>query len=346
MILNQVGGFSMKKYCFILIFLVLFTGVSLPCFSQDFRVEVLQVTDIEPFDKAYNGFLQELEKNGLVQGQNLTVNRRIIDFDVEKGGLWKKVGVLMRIKKEASAMVDARPDLVLTIGTPATKYAKDKIIGAGIPLVFSAVAIPEAAGCKSLTESGPGFTGATLYMDMKDVLQIVRLAFPQLKTFGIVHTDDDNAVAQAEEAKVKAPAVGMAVLTKEINKKDDITPAVKELLGQGAEAFAVPLDTYYGLRKYEACYKLGDEAIAQNFPVFSLALMKVPGAVVYIGSDFEIIGSLSGQHAVKILKDGADPGSLAVLKQDELKILVDTKMMQKLNIQLPMEILQLAQAVQ
>lgn len=336
----------MRRYCFLVVFLVLFTGMSFPCFSQNFKIEVLQVTDIEPFDNTLNGFLQELEKNGLVQGENLTVNRRIIDFDVEKGGLWKKVGVLIRIKKEASAIVDVRPDLVLTIGTPATKYAKDKIIDAGIPLVFSSVAIPEAAGCRSLTESGPGFTGATLYMDMKNILQIVRLAFPQIKTFGIVHTDDDNAVAQAEEARAKAPAVGMSVLTKEVNKKDSIKPAVKELLEQGAQAFAVPLDTYYALRKYEPSNQLGEESIAQKFPVFSFALMKVPGALIYIGSDFEIIGSLSGQHAVKILKDGADPGSLPVLKQEELKILVDTNMMQKLNIQLPMEILQLAQAVQ
>ncbi|MBN2298562.1 MAG: hypothetical protein JXM72_08205, partial [Deltaproteobacteria bacterium] len=277
---------------------------------------------------------------------NLTVNRRIVDFDVEKGGLWKKMGVLMRIKKEAGEIVDAKPDLVLTIGTPATKYAKDKIISAGIPLVFSAVAIPEAAGCKSLTESGPGFTGATLYMDMKDILQIVRLSFPELKTFGIVHTDDDNAVAQVEEAKAKAPAVGMTVLAKEINKNDSVKPGVEELIEKGAQAFAVPLDTYYGMRDNQASRELEEISIARKIPVFSLALMKVPGGVVYIGSDFGIIGSLSGSHAAKILNDGVDPGTLPVLKQDGLKIFVDTKQMQRLGIQLPMEILQLAEGVQ
>ena len=329
-----------------MVFFLVFTGISLPCFSKDYRIEVLQVTDIEPFNQSYRGFLSVLKDNGIVEGQNLTVNRRIIDFDVEKGGLWKKVGVLMRIKKEASDIVDARPDLVLTIGTPATKYAKDKIISAGIPLVFSAVAIPEAAGCKSLTESGPGFTGATLYMDMKDILQIVHLAFPTLKTFGIVHTDDDNAVAQVEEAKAKAGTVGMTVVSKEINKKDSVVPGAEEMIGQGAQAFAVPLDTYYGMRDNQAAHELLGLTLPYKIPVFSLALFKVPGAVVYIGSDFEVIGSLSGQHAAKILNDGVDPGSLPVLRQEELKIFVDTKQMQALGIQLPMEILQLAESVQ
>ena len=133
----------MKKILYLIVLVLVFTGISLPCFSKDYRIEVLQVTDIEPFNQSYRGFLAVLKANGLVEGQNLSINRRIVDFDVEKGGLWKKVGVLMRIKKEASGIVDAQPDLVLTIGTPATKYAKDKIISAGIPLVFSSVAIPD-----------------------------------------------------------------------------------------------------------------------------------------------------------------------------------------------------------
>jgi len=183
-------------------------------------------------------------------------------------------------------------------------------------------------------------------MDMKDILQIVRLAFPTLKTFGIVHTDDDNAVAQVEEAKAKAGAVGMSVISKEINKKDSVIPGAQELIEQGAQAFAVPLDTYYGMRDCQAPNELKELTLPLKIPVFSLALFKVPGGIVYIGSDFEVIGSLAGQQAVKILNDGVEPGSLPVLKQDELKIFVDTKQMQALGIQLPMEILQLAESVE
>jgi putative ABC transport system substrate-binding protein len=331
--------------CCVLVLVII--GIALPCFAQEktFRVEVLQVTDVDPFDYTFSGFLEALESNGIVRGKNLTINRRIIDFDMEKGGLWKKVGVLLRIKKEASLIVKENPDLVLTIGTPATRYAKDKIIAAGIPLVFSAVAIPEAAGCESLTVAGQGFTGATLYMDINNFLQITRLAFPRKKTFGIIHTDDDNSLAQVEQVKEAGGTVGMTFITKEVNKKDSIIPAATELIEQGAEAFLLPMDTYYGMRNNEPCSELAEVTLAPKIPAVSMMYFKIPGAALYVGSDFSNIGELSGRNAVKILKEGAIPGDLPILKQDDLSIMVDVDRMKALQIQLPMEILQLAKGI-
>ena len=328
---------------FLVVFLMTDAGFAQ---QKTFTIEVLQVTNVEPFERVYQGFMQELSAAGLVEGQNLKVNRRIIDFDVEKGGLWKKVGVLFEIKSAASKIVEARPDLVLTVGTPATKYAKDKIVAAGIPLVFTAVAIPEAAGCKSLTVAGPGFTGATLYLDMADALKIARLAFPDIKTVGIVHTDDDNAMAQVEQVKAVGSQAGFTFITKEISKNDKFTPAARELIAQGAQAFAVPLDTYYGLRNYEPCFELSDVSLKNKMPVLSLVHMKVPGAILYIGAEFPLIGALSGKQAAKILLEGAKPGDLPILRQDDLTIMVDTDKLKSLQIELPMEILQLAKSVE
>ena len=327
---------------FLVVFLMTDAGFAQ---QKTFTIEVLQVTKIEPFDNAYQGFMQELSAAGLVEGQNLKVNRRIIDFDVEKGGLWKKVGVLFEIKSAASKIVEARPDLVLTVGTPATKYAKDKIVAAGIPLVFTAVAIPEAAGCKSLTVAGPGFTGATLYLDMADALKIARLAFPEIKTVAIVHTDDDNAMAQVEQVKAVGSQAGFTFITKEISKNDKFTPAARELIAQGAQAFAVPLDTYYGLRNYEPCAELSAVSLENKMPVLSLVHMDVPGALLYVGSDLKASGALSGKQAAKILLEGAKPDDLPILRQEDLTIMVDTDVLKSLQIELPMEILMLAKSL-
>ena len=337
----------MRKYVLLFVCFFILVVLSFPCFGQEkiHRIETLQVTAIEPYQNSYDGFLKVLEENGIVQGKNLEIKRTIIDFDVEKAGLWKKVLVLFRIKKEASRIADARPDLVLTIGTPATKYAKDKIVEAGIPLVFTAVAIPTAAGCTSLSQAGPGFTGATVYMDMTDSLKIIKLAFPNIKTVGIVHSDDENAIAHVQEAQRCGPAAGLTFICKEVNKSDHITPAAQELIDQGAQAFAIPLDTYYGLRDYEASRELVEMAKTSRLPGISLVLMKFPGAVLYVGADFGLIGSLSGKQAVKILLEGVQPETLPILMQEELRILVDTNQIKGLGIELPMEILQLAQSV-
>ncbi|HNY63984.1 MAG TPA: ABC transporter substrate-binding protein [Deltaproteobacteria bacterium] len=335
----------MKKGILVCLCLVMAVGFSMSCFAADksYRIEVLQVTKIEPFDNAFNSFVKALADRGLVQGKNLTIKRTIIDFDIEKAGLWKKISVLMRIRSEASRIAGEKPDLVLTIGTPATKYAKDKITAAGIPLVFSAVAYPVAAGCKSMTEAGPGFTGATLYMDMKDILNIIKLAFPKATTMGIIHSDDENAVAQVEEARKVGASMGLTFVTKLVGKSDRITPAAKELAGKGVQLFVVPLDTYYALRNNEASlelYALRRDVL--HIPAIGLGTVKIPGAVLYTGSDFGYIGGLSGQQAAKILKDGVKPDTLPILRQKDLIILVDQKAYKEFNVQLPMELLRLA----
>ena len=72
------------------------------------RVEVLQVTNIEPYQNSYSGFVNELARNGFVQGKNLEIRRKIIGFDMEKASLWSRVGVLMQIKSEAMRIADVK----------------------------------------------------------------------------------------------------------------------------------------------------------------------------------------------------------------------------------------------
>ncbi|HNY64099.1 MAG TPA: ABC transporter substrate binding protein [Deltaproteobacteria bacterium] len=322
---------------------------SLPAPAEDkvFKIEVLQVMrDAAPYQNAYNGFMKELAKNGLVEGKNLTVKRNYVDYNVEKGGIIKKIGVLMDIRSEAGKIAARKPDLVLTIGTPATKYGKDKLISAGIPLVFTAVAVPQAAGCKSLTEAGPGFTGATLYMNMKDALSIVKLSFPAARTIGIVHSDDDNALAHVEEAKKVGAGMGLTFITRQVSRTDSIKPAANELVSKGVQAFLVTLDTYYGVRNTEPAIELAAISRATRIPIISFMLHKSPGALLYVGSDFGVVGSLSGQQAARILKDGAKPESLAIQQQKDVMIMVDTKQFKALDATLPMEVLKLAKPVE
>ena len=338
----------MKRIIGALLFAALVLGFAAPGYAQDrtYRIEVLQIVALAPFQDAYEGFVKELEKNGLVQGKNHNINRTIVDFDLEKAGLWQKVGLLRRIKSEASRIADARPDLAFTIGTPATKYAKDKIISSGIPLVFTGVAFPQSAGCRSLTEGAPGLTGSTVYMNVKDALSIVKLAFPSAGTIGVVHSDDETAMQHTEEIKREAPGMGFSVTAKQVGKNDHLSPAAQELIDKGAEVFIVPLDAYYGMRNNEAWNELDEITRTRKIPAVSFVYHKSPGAILYLGSDYGLVGGLAGQHAAAILKDGSKPESLPILRQEDLNIMADVEKIKKLNIDIPLEILQLAKPVQ
>jgi putative ABC transport system substrate-binding protein len=332
------------RYIFFICAVFLITCLSIASLAQEknYRVEVLQITNFEELQLVYDGFLKELEKNGILEGRNLTVKRTIIDFDIENPSLVKRINVYLSIRKEASRIAKEKPDLVLTMGTPVTKYAKDKIIDAGIPLVFTALAFPAAVGCKSFTEAGPGFTGVTTHMNMKDALAIVKQAFPAIKTVGIVHSDDSNSIAHVEEAKKEGLSLGITVISKQVGIKDPVVPALKELKKQGVQVFAVPPDPYYELRDHEKAGELIEFSKANKTQAFTLVIDKIPGAILYVGVDFDNIGALSGKQSVKILKDGVKPEALPILQQQDLTIMVDTKVMQALNIQLPPEILRMA----
>ena len=309
--------------------------------QQQFRISVLQVSKIHVFENAYDGFLKTLENQGIAEGDNLVVSRHIIDADLD-ANIWEKMGILFKIKKAASTIVDEHPDLVLTIGTPATKYARDKIIKAGIPLVFTCVANPVVAGCKSMTQAGPGFTGSTIYIDPYDVIKISRLALPRMRTMGIIHCDDDNAIAFAEETKQKAAKQGIRVLTKQVGKSDKIGPAAMELINQGVEVFGIPQDTYYALRDNEPSRDLLTITHDNKIPAIAFMTSGSKGCILYIGSSLRTNGELSGEQAVKILKEGVRSEDIPIGRQEDLTILSDTDAIKNLGMEIPLEILQLA----
>jgi len=310
--------------------------------QHSYRVEVLQVSDIEPFREALDGFMKELAANGIVEGKNLIVNRAAIDFDLEKGGFWDRIGVLFRIRDEARRIARAKPDLALTIGTPATKHARAILEEARVPAVFTAVANPLDAGCPSLFDAGPGMTGATLHTDMAESLKIVRRIFPNVQRIGMVHTDDENGVAHVEATKANARDIGVAIDARQVNKRDSIIPLLKELVGHGngVQMFAVPLDTYYGLRKLEPAIDLNDFSTEHHIPVVSFALFRMPGAVLYAGADFRAVGKLSGVQAAKILKRRTKPDILPILRQEKPTVLIDPQRVAAFNISLPPAMLQ------
>ena len=64
-------------------------------------------------------------------------------------------------------------------------------------------------------------------------------------------------------------------------------------------------------------------------------MVRVPGALLYVGADFASVGGLSGLQAVKILKRHTRPDVLPILKQDRPTILVDPERVLALNVTLP-----------
>ncbi|MEN6473135.1 MAG: ABC transporter substrate binding protein [Syntrophaceae bacterium] len=332
----------MKKACLIA---TLFFICSLPCWGMNYHLEILQVGNLESFDMAVASMKAELAQNGLVEGRNLKINRTIIEASVNASA-WEKAKIFLKIGSNASRIAKAKPDLVVTVGTPATKYSKDKIIAAGIPLVFTGVAIPELVGCRSKTQAGPGFTGTTIYLEPLDVLQTLKLAFPRLKTLGIIYSDDENAALYVEDIKRSCARLGIAVYAKQVKQSEKITPVAVDLKAKGIDAFYMPLDSYYTLRDYEPIRELRALAYQKKIPVIGSVIggpTHSRGAILFIASDFKTVGGLTGKQVVKILKDGIKPEAIAIARQEKLEVFIDRGELKAQGLSLSPQILEIAQ---
>jgi putative ABC transport system substrate-binding protein len=309
--------------------------------AAPYRIEVLQVGDIDVFDIVMQSTIRELGRLGLVQGQNVLIRRTTIEADSAPGD-----GKRDEIRSGVDRIVAARPDLVLTIGTPATKILKDKAVAARIPVVFSCVYDPIVIGSASSTQAGPGFTGVSNYVDPADVLNVAKLAFPGLSTVGIVHSDNEAAVAFVNDARAKGHRLKITVLSRQVSKTSRFTPAANDLIARGIQVFLVPVDTYYALRDYAPVKEL--IAIQHKYKIPAIACAsggpKDPhGAVLLLTPSFQVIGELTGRQIARILKQGKKPETLPILYQEYLHVQVDTTVARSIGITLPNQILMMAQ---
>ena len=327
----------MKRIFYIFFFLVVFVNPSTA--QAVYRIEVLQAGKTPGFEEAYQGIVRGLETAGLSPAE-VKIARTIVEVNPDaEPYTWENLRVLMKIKMSADLIIGRAPDLVITLGTPATKFARLKIAAAGIPLVFSCVAEPEVVGCLSKTHAGPGFTGVTMYADPAELMRLARQGLPNLKKIGVIHSDDDYASFYADEIKARAGELGLEVLDRQVNLYDKVAPAAEELVAQGIDAFFVPMDRYYRLKNDQNWKILMKLSSDRKVPCIASVAGNVRGALLYTSPDWETLGSLAADQAAKILRGGVKPEDIPVANPRNQGVLVDAEAFRKLGIELPPKLL-------
>src|SRR6266404_8287702 len=117
---------------------------------------------------------ENLRTLGYIEGQNLILERRFAE------------GKLADLPRLASDLVQARVDLIVTLGTPATKAAKEA--SATIPIVFFTAADPVAIGLVvSMAHPGGNLTGFAQGIYIYKQFEILKETIPGLSRVGFLH---------------------------------------------------------------------------------------------------------------------------------------------------------------
>jgi putative ABC transport system substrate-binding protein len=240
----------------------------------------------------------------------------------------------------ARKMVGDNPDIIVAIATPSAQAAVSST--KTIPVVFSAVTDPLAAKLiPTLEKPGGNVTGLSDMANLKEHLALIKEFVPNLKVVGIPYNPGEaNSVSMLASAKEEAAKMGIKIVESAAPKSSDVMVAAKQLVGK-VDAIYCPIDNTI-ISAVESVVKVGIDA---QVPVFAGDTSTVSrGAIAAVGYDYFDLGRQTGDIVVRILK-GEKPGNIDVKMAKGTNLHVNTKMAQRMGIEIPKTVLERASKI-
>lgn len=238
------------------------------------------------------GFKAEILASGLVEGTDVVFTTDHVNFETTL------------LPQMISKIEATNPALVLAITTPVAQNIKNQMGAKGIPLIFSAVTDPVAAGLVPAWDKGDvNMSGATDALDINATLAFARALFPDAKTIGVPYNPGEaNDVATLELFKTHAAANGFEVVAVGIDNANDIQARITALAGKA--------DLVYGPGSNLIQPAIAAVASAANeawIPLINTDPALVTEGIIpaAFAVSYEKIGHIAGSIAVRALNGDA-----------------------------------------
>jgi putative ABC transport system substrate-binding protein len=285
----------------------------------------------ETFERgSTDAFVQRLRELGWIENRTVAIEYR-----------WAE-GREARFAEFAAEFVRLKVDVIFTYGTPSSVAAKKAT--AVIPIVFAAAGDPVGTGLvASLARPGGNITGLSIQQtDLASKrLEILRELLPGLRTLAIlVDTGAPNSVLERDEVQTAAQTLGLATVTSEVQKVEDIAPAFDALKGR-AEALYVcssPLLTTNRIR-------VNNLALGMRVPTMhGFREHIVAGGLMSYGPNFPSLFRGAADYVDKILR-GAKPSDLPVEQPTKFDFTINLTTAKILGLTVPPSLLARADEV-
>lgn len=283
--------------------------------KESLSIGILQLMDHESLNASRKGFVDVLEEAGYAEGENLT-----IDYQNAQGD--------QANLQTMSERLSGNNDLILAIATPAAQSLANT--EKDIPILFTAVTDPVDAGLvESLDVPGANITGTTDAGPIAEQVELLLSVAPEAENIGIIYNSSEpNSVIQAEQAGSILEEKGKNVITKTVSSTNDVQQ-VMESLAQDVEGIYIPTDNTLA----STMATVAQVAINYSLPVVAASTEQVlAGGLATYGINYYELGRQTGEMALEILENGADPSSLSVESSQKLELVVNEEMAEALGI--------------
>ena len=281
-----------------------------------FRIGISQFITHQSLDATREGFVDELAKQGYVEGKNIE-----IDLQNAQGE--------QRNLKTISQQLAESSDVVLAIATPSAQSLANTT--QTTPVIFSAVTDPVSAKLvESREHPGGNVTGTSDQSSnaISTQINLIKKVLPKAKTIGILYTQSEpNSVVQKDEAKRLLEEKGFSVVEKTILDSNNVKAAAESLMAEVDMVF-VPTDNIIS----STMETVKQVSIKHKVPVFggSTEMIAVGGLYNY-GTNYEELGRQTARMLIRVLK-GEKPENIAVELPEKLELHTNQEMADVLGI--------------
>lgn len=205
--------------------------------------------------------------------------------------------------------VASEVDVIVAIATPAAQGAAAAAQSSGIPVVFSAVTDPVAAGLvESLEAPGGSVTGTSDAIPVEKIFALADELTPGVGSYGLIYnTSEDNSLSVIAQVKAYLDGKQIPYTDGAITSSADVQTSAQNLLGK-CDAIFAPIDNTVA----SAMGVLADEAIQAKKPVYVAAdSMVADGGLATVGVNYTNLGSQTADMVLKILT-GTPAGEIPV----------------------------------
>jgi len=265
--------------------------------AKVYKIGIAQLGTHDALDAAREGFMEQMENEGFVEGKNVSYIIRNAEFDSSN------------YATIAQYFVSADVDLIYSIATPITQACASAVNGTDIPVVFSAVTDPVAAGfAANWTVPGGQITGASDWADVGAQVKLGMDIYPAARLGVIYNAGEVNAVVQINELK-------------KVKSSLNITDIVEATAASTADVYAAAMSL---VGRVDAIWEPSDNTVAgaiqsvvtvcedNDIPLFASDVnMASNGAISGLGLDYTVNGEEAAKLAARVLK-GENPANIAI----------------------------------
>lgn len=270
-------------------------------------------------------FREGLREHGYVDGRSAVIEYR-----------WAE-GKYDRFPTLIAQLIDAKVDVIVTAGTPATLALKKAT--ASIPVVMIAVGDPVGNGIvPSLSHPGGNITGLTsIAQELEGKrLELLREVVPGVSHVGVIWNAASPFQAIQEQALQAAAAVlKMRVLSLGVRNEAEIDRALATVTRERPGAFLVLADRLFLHHRA----RLMQFAAQHRLPgVHAYRELIEAGGLMSFGPSYADMHRRAAYFVDRIIK-GAKPGDLPIERPAKFELVVNMRTARTLGLTIPQQIL-------